>query len=144
MTPRLARGPDLDAVQACVNAAFEPFVARIGRRPAPMDDDYATMIARGGVWVVGEGEAVMACHAADGIMHLDVLAALPSAQGRGLGRLLVAHCERLAQASGLAAVELYTNAAMSGAQHLYAALGYTEVARGVHEGFMRVFYRKVL
>jgi ribosomal protein S18 acetylase RimI-like enzyme len=69
---------------------------------------------------------------------------LPSAQGRGLGRLLVAHCERLALASGLASVELYTNAAMSGAQHLYAALGYTEVARGAHEGFMRVFYRKVL
>jgi ribosomal protein S18 acetylase RimI-like enzyme len=62
----------------------------------------------------------------------------------GLGRLLVAHCERLAHASGLAAVELFTNAAMTGAQHLYSALGYTEVARGVHEGFTRVFYRKVL
>jgi ribosomal protein S18 acetylase RimI-like enzyme len=144
MTPRLACAADLDAVQACVVAAFEPFVARIGRRPAPMDDDYAAMIARGDVWVLCEGEAVMACHAADGIMHLDVLAALPSAQGRGLGRLLVAHCERLAQADGLAAVELYTNAAMAGAQHLYTALGYTEVARGAHEGFTRVFYRKVL
>jgi hypothetical protein len=32
MTPRLARGPDLGAVQACVVAAFEPLVAGIGRR----------------------------------------------------------------------------------------------------------------
>ncbi len=35
MTPRLARGLDLDAVQACVVAAFEPFVAGIGRRKVP-------------------------------------------------------------------------------------------------------------
>ena len=35
MTPRLARGPDLGAVQACVVAAFEPLVAGIGRRKVP-------------------------------------------------------------------------------------------------------------
>ena len=35
MTPRLARGPDLGAVRACVNAAFGPFVAGIGRRKVP-------------------------------------------------------------------------------------------------------------
>ena len=144
MSARPAELADLAAVRACVEAAFSPFIAEIGRRPAPMDADLLAMIAAGEVWITGNGTAMMALRPVEGAMLLDILAVAPAAQGRGLGRLMVAQCEALARAAGLPAVELYTNAAMTGAQRLYAGLGYTEVARGPHEGFARVFYRKAL
>lgn len=144
MSARPAELADLAAVRACVEAAFSPFIAEIGRRPAPMDADLLAMIAAGEVWITGNGTAMMALRPVEGAMLLDILAVAPAAQGQGLGRLMVAQCETLARAAGLPAVELYTNAAMTGAQRLYAGLGYTEVARGPHEGFARVFYRKAL
>lgn len=144
MSARPAELADLASVRACVEAAFSPFIAEIGRRPAPMDADLLAMIAAGEVWITGNGTAMMALRPVEGAMLLDILAVAPAAQGQGLGRLMVAQCETLARAAGLPAVELYTNAAMTGAQRLYAGLGYTEVARGPHEGFARVFYRKAL
>lgn len=144
MSARLAEAADLGAVWTCVEAAFGPFIAEIGRRPAPMDADLTALIAAGEVWVAGEGTAMMACRPIEGAMLLDILAVAPAAQGQGLGRLMVAQCEALAREAGLPAVELYTNAAMTGAQRLYVGLGYTEMARGPHEGFARVFYRKAL
>lgn len=144
MTPRLAKAGDLETVRACVETAFTPFIAGIGRRPAPMEADFPALIARGQVWLTADGMAMMACYGENGAMQLDTLAVWPEAQGRGLGRLMVAHCEALARAAGLPAVELYTNILMTGAQRLYAGLGYSEVARGPHQGFTRVFYRKAL
>lgn len=142
MTPRRAMPADLAQVQAVVAAAFAPYVAVIGRRPAPMDADYATLISAGHVWLMEH--AVMACWPEDGAMLLDVLAVAPEAQGRGLGARLVAHCEAEAHAAGLPAVTLYTNAVMEGALRLYPRLGYTETGRRVDQGFSRVFFRKAL
>ena len=144
MTARRAGASDLAAVRACVGAAFTPFIASIGRPPAPMEADFPALIAAGQVWLAGQGAAVMVCFPEGGAMQLDILAVLPDAQGQGLGRLMVAHCEALARADGLLAVELYTNVLMTGAQRLYTGLGYAEVARGPHQGFTRVFYRKAL
>lgn len=143
MTARRAMPADLAQVQTVVEAAFAPYAPLIGRRPAPMDADYAALIAAGQVWLLDEG-AVMACWPEDGAMLLDVLAVVPEAQGRGLGARLVALCEAEARAAGLPAVTLYTNAAMAGALRLYPRLGYTETGRRVDQGFSRVFFRKAL
>lgn len=144
MTVKLAGPGDLAAARDCVEAAFAPFIAEIGRRPAPMDADIPALIAQGQVWLADEGMAMMACRPETGAMLLDILAVRPEAQGRGLGRRMVAHCETLARAAGLPAVALYTNVRMTGAQRLYTGLGYSEVARGPHQGFTRIFYRKAL
>lgn len=141
---RQAEPADAAAVRACIEAAFAPFVAVIGRRPAPMEADIPALIAAGRVWLDGEGAGVMVCWPEGRAMILDILAVRPEAQGRGLGARLAAGCEALARRQGLEAVELYTNAAMAGAQRLYARLGYAETGRGPHEGFLRVFYRKAL
>jgi ribosomal protein S18 acetylase RimI-like enzyme len=67
-----------------------------------------------------------------------------SAQGRGLGRRLLAHAESAALRDGLTQVRLYTNAAMTENLGWYPQLGYLEVGRGTEDGFDRVYFRKDL
>ena len=152
MTPRIHRvrirpaGPDdLDAVRRIARAAYAPYVPRIGREPAPMVADFATSIAAGELWVAGAPVAgfVVAYPRGDH-WHLENVAVEPSAQGTGLGGALIAHVEAMARAARARAVELYTNAQMTGNRSLYPRLGYAETGRAVEGGFDRVFYRKEL
>lgn len=53
-----------------------------------------------------------------------MLAVAPAAQGRGVGRRLVAECIRRAETAGRARIVLHTTAAMTAAQSLYASLGF--------------------
>ncbi|MGR3715165.1 MAG: GNAT family N-acetyltransferase [Thermohalobaculum sp.] len=152
MTPSIHRvrirpaGPDdLDAVRRIARAAYAPYVPRIGREPAPMVADFATSIAAGELWVAGAPVAgfVVAYPRGDH-WHLENVAVEPSAQGTGLGGALIAHVEAMARAARARAVELYTNAQMTGNRSLYPRLGYAETGRAVEDGFDRVFYRKEL
>jgi hypothetical protein len=43
---RLAGPDDLDVVRRCIDAAFAPYVPRIGKPPAPMLQDYAALIGK--------------------------------------------------------------------------------------------------
>jgi ribosomal protein S18 acetylase RimI-like enzyme len=52
------------------------------------------------------------------------LAVAPAFQGRGLGRRLLAHAERLAASEGFGEVRLYTNKLFAANLQLYAKLGY--------------------
>ena len=61
---RKARPDDLPSVQNIVEEAYSPYIARIGRKPGPMLDDYARRIAAGEVEVV-EGPASL-----DAIRHV--------------------------------------------------------------------------
>src|SRR6266568_5649890 len=53
-TIELATASECAAVSACVHDAYVGYVADIGVRPAPMDADYADLIARGVVYVLRE------------------------------------------------------------------------------------------
>ena len=46
-TIKVATAVDCVAVIECVHAAYVGYVADIGRRPAPMDADYADLISQG-------------------------------------------------------------------------------------------------
>ncbi|MBL8560735.1 MAG: GNAT family N-acetyltransferase [Gemmobacter sp.] len=148
---------DVAAAEAVLRAAFTPFIAVIGQKPAPMRADLAAAQAAGQLWVAGAGEgtgaglgtgaavtALMVCFAQGEELELDILAVAPEAQGQGLGAALEGHAEALARASGLRAVTLYTNAAMTGAQRLYDRLGFQLVERRQQDGFDRLFYRKAI
>ncbi len=143
-------GPgDLDAVRRIARAAYAPYVARIGREPAPMVADFAASIAAGELWVArGVAGAPVAgfvvAYPRSDHWHLENVAVEPSAQGTGLGGALIAHVETMARAAGARAVELYTNAQMTGNLSLYPRLGYAETGRAMEDGFDRVFYRKEL
>ncbi|WP_227428432.1 GNAT family N-acetyltransferase [Roseibaca sp. Y0-43] len=143
---RPAHGGDLGALQALARDAFAPYVAQMGRAPAPMQADLTAPVARGDVRVAcapgGPVLGFVQFGVLGGAMSLDTLAVCPAHGGQGIGRGLVAHVEALAQAQGLRAVTLYTNAAMTRNLRFYPALGYRQTGRRVQDGFDRVFFRK--
>ena len=144
---RRAAPHDVSAAQNLLRAAFTPFIAVIGQKPAPMLADLAAAQAAGQLWLAGEGQtisALMVCFAKDGALELDILAVAPEAQGQGLGAMMVSHAGAVAQAAGLEAITLYTNAAMQGAQRLYERLGFDLVERRHQDGFDRLFYHKAV
>lgn len=144
---RPATAHDVAPVQALIEAAYALYIPRIGARPGPMLEDYAALIAQGRVEVFekqGQVLGVLVLIAqADGLL-LDNVAVSPAAQGRGLGRQLMAHAEARARQLGLEVVRLYTNEAMSENLGLYERLGYRETHRAVQAGFRRVFMEKRL
>lgn len=147
MTPRLARPGEAEAIRNLVRAAYALYVPRIGREPAPMTDDYAARIAAGEAWVVEEHGALLAVLVLEdfpGSLLLDNIAIAPSAQGRGLGRALVAFTEAEARRRGHAKVTLYTHEKMVENLALYPRLGFTETHRAQQAGFARVFFEKAV
>lgn len=144
---RPATAHDVAPVQALIEAAYALYIPRIGARPGPMLEDYAALIAQGRVEVFEEQGQVLGVLVliaqADGLL-LDNVAVSPAAQGRGLGRQLMAHAEARARQLGLEVVRLYTNEAMSENLGLYGRLGYRETHRAVQAGFRRVFMEKRL
>ena len=147
MKIRRAESTDVVAVTALVARAYARYVSRIGRSPAPVDAEYEALVEAGDVWVADAGGrlgGVVVFRAAEGVLELENVAVDPPLQGRGLGRALIAFAEAHASELGLAAVELYTNEAMTENLELYARLGYVETERRVEDGFRRVFFRKPL
>ena len=143
--PTPANLDDVPAIERVVDAAYTPYIARIGKRPGPMLDDYRARVAAGAVWVVRitEGLAGLAVllPAADHLL-LDNIAVSPAHQGQGIGRRLMAFAEDEARRRGLAEVRLYTHALMHENLRLYARLGYEETGRARQAGYDRVFLRK--
>lgn len=143
---RQASQADSETVQAIAEAAYGPYIPLIGKRPAPLQSDYAAQIAEGIVYVhlSGEGsvDGFVVTYPRDDHMMLENVAVDPAAQGSGAGSALLTFCEDEARRRGLAAVELYTNAKMTGNLGYYARRGYSETRRGIEEGFDRVQFRK--
>jgi ribosomal protein S18 acetylase RimI-like enzyme len=144
-TLRLATPADAEPVVALMGEAYAPFAAAIGRRPAPMDDDYAARIAAGAVHVAMIGGRLVgaAVLLTEGdALWLETVAVAPAWQGRGIGRRLIDFAETEAARRGLPRVRLYTNAAMTANRALYPRLGYRETGRAMQAGFDRVFFEK--
>ncbi len=142
---RPATAADLAAIRALVEAAYAPHVAAIGRRPAPMDADYAAHIAAGEAFVLEDGGVlaglvVWRAEAEHGFV--DNVAVDPARQGRGIGRRLLDFVEAEAKRLGLPELRLYTHARMTENLTLYPRLGWEETERRAEAGFDRVFFRK--
>lgn len=145
---RLAVPRDEPAIRACAERAYARYVPAMKRRPAPMDADYAAQIAAGIVHVStgadGALEGFIVFYPRGHAVHLENVAVLPEAAGRGVGKALMAFCEAEARRAGLTAVELYTHVRMVENLSMYPHLGYAEIGRGREDGFDRVFFRKEL
>lgn len=138
---------DLAAIQEIVRAAYAHYVARIGREPGPMLDDYAALIGDSRVHVVERTSVVqgfLVLIPQDEAMLLDNIAVAPEAQGQGVGRLLMEFAERAAIAAGYSAISLYTNEMMVENIALYARIGYAETHRIEEKGLKRVHMSKSL
>jgi len=145
--PEIAGVSDLPEIEAIVEAAYRPYVSRMGLLPGPMCDDYAAHVAAGRLQVLRDGRGVAgllvlipeATH-----MLLDNVAIAPRAQGRGYGRLLLDCAEAQARRQGFGVIRLYTHVTMVENIAIYGKRGYTETHRAEVNGLRRVYMEKTL
>ncbi len=124
---RPAHPGDADAIRGLVLRAYAKWVPVVGREPRPMTADYDRAVlehdfdlafAAGALAGLAETE-LRADH-----LWIENLAVAPEAQGRGLGRLLLARAETRALSAGRGEIRLLTNSAMLANIALYEHLGY--------------------
>lgn len=142
---RVAVAADVPAVKAVTDAAYRPYIERIGVVPVPMRADHAANVAAGRVFVTGDpvvGLVVLEEH--EDHLFLDSIAVHPEAHGQGVGRRLLRFVDARARALGLPEVRLYTNAMMWENQKIYPKYGYDVVERRVTGPYDRIHYRKRL
>lgn len=144
---RLATESEVPCIERIVHEAYECYIPRIGRAPGPMTDNYYAHVAQGNVWVLTISDKIVGVLVlvpkADHML-LDNVAVSPERQGLGLGRQLIEFAEAVAKQSGYMEIWLYTNTAMHENLAMYVTLGYQEFARGLQDGFHRVFMKKAL
>jgi N-acetylglutamate synthase-like GNAT family acetyltransferase len=144
---RLARAADVAAVTAIVKDAYSVYLARNGKTPGPMRDDYAVLIADKRVHVLEDDDEIVGLLVLipeQRAMLLDNVAVAPRAQGRGFGVRLIAFAEARARAAGLGVIRLYTQDIMTENLALYSRLGFIETHRGEEIGLQRVYMSKTL
>lgn len=145
ITIRPAAEGDAQTLRQIAAAAYQHYVPRIGRAPAPMTADYLAAVRGGQAWVAAEDGDVagfIILITQPGYLLLENLAVLPAAQGRGIGAKLLALAEERARSLSLPEIRLYTNEAMTENLAYYLRHGYTETHRAQQDGFHRVFFRK--
>jgi ribosomal protein S18 acetylase RimI-like enzyme len=142
---RPAGAADVPVVTDVIDAAFSPYIERIGRVPQPMEEDHAANVAAGKVFVTGDPvTGLVVVEAFEDHLFLDIIAVHPTAHGGGVGRRLLRFVQAHARALGLPEIRLYTNALMWENQEIYPRYGYERMeyrGDGPHD---RVHYRKRL
>lgn len=146
-TLRRADVADVEAITALVHEAYSPYIARIGKPPAPMLDDYLQVVAEAEVYVALDGARVvgvlvMSREASE--MLLVNVAVLAACKGQGIGKQLMHFCEQQSRLAGCSAIRLYTHERMTENIEIYRKRGYVETHRAREQGFARVFMRKAL
>lgn len=144
---RIARIEEADTVADLVERAYAPWMPAIGRRPAPMDDDYAHHIAANEVYVLEQNGAIAAIAVLiEEVDHLllDNVAVDPAWQHAGLGRQMIGFAEEETRRRDLRELRLFTNARMGRNIALYQRLGFRETHRAQIGGHYRVFMTKTV
>ncbi len=144
---RHASAADESGVRACVDAAYGPYVKRIGKPPAPMLDDYAALIKSDVVHVAtsdGRLVGLIVMWPQEGHLYIDNIAVLPEAQGIGVGGALLGFADQEAQRVGLSEIRLYTHAKMTENIQYYPRKGFRETHRATDAGYQRVYFSRSL
>lgn len=147
--PSLVRATeaDVDAITRLVQAAYARWVPLIGRKPMPMEADYAAAIRMHRIDLMLDGlvlAGLIETTRRDNDLLVVNVAVDPAYQGRGLGKRLLAHAESLTRAAGLGLMRLYTNSRFTENIRLYAALGYRVEREEAVNGGIRVHMVKKL
>ena len=132
MNVRAARHDDIPAVEDCAEAAYQVYVAAIGRKPAPMVADFAASHSAGHLFVAEDDDGIggfIVFYPRGDHVHLENIAVAPGRQGQGVGSKLIAYAEHSTLTAGYDRIELYTNEKMTGNLTWYPRLGYRETGR---------------
>jgi GNAT superfamily N-acetyltransferase len=124
---RRAAPPDAPAVLALTRDAYAKWVPLIGREPKPMGADYDRAVREHLVdllYAEFDLAGLIEMIPAQDHLLIENVAIAPAFQGRGLGRVLLAHAEDVARMLGLAEVRLYTNQMFVENIALYQSVGY--------------------
>lgn len=145
-----AKPKDVPSIQVIVDAAYSKYIKRIGKPPAPMTVDYHDALKTRDIFVLRDaddkivGSIAMYLDPASSSMKIENLVVDPTAQGRGYARRLMDCAEDIARLHGCAALTLHTNVKMYENFGIYLTMGFSETARGIEDGYERVYYRKNL
>lgn len=130
-----------------VNNAYEVYVPLMDRTPAPMLDDYKTLIAENKVTVVldsGQIVGVLVAWIDEEAVYVDNIAIDPASQGTGIGCALLDVAADVAKTGGLGRVWLYTNALMQNNIGYYERRGFVITGRRLDKGYDRIFFERML
>lgn len=142
---RQATAADLPAVQRVIAAAYDKYLSRMDRPPAPLLRDYRGAIDSGAVWVTGTPiVGLISLAQEDDVLLIENVAVDPVQQGTGLGRRLMEFAEHRARQLGIRRLALYTNEVMRENQAIYAHLGYRITDRRTEAGYRRLYFAKTL
>lgn len=126
---RRARVDDAEGMTALMEAAYAPYVARLGSS-LPVGGDYATEIAQHPVRVAddrGQIVGALVLYPRRDHMLLANVAVHPDHQGQGIGRALLDWAESTARAEGYREMRLFTHQGMPENVALYERLGWVEL-----------------
>ncbi|MDC0948400.1 GNAT family N-acetyltransferase [Gammaproteobacteria bacterium] len=145
-TIRKANLSDADPIQKCVEAAYRPYIAQIGKPPGPMLDNYSEVIEHNVVFVAELDKVigVLVLVQTQTNILLDNVAVHPTQQGIGLGRRFMELAESEASERGFEKLDLYSHECMKNNIEFYQVLGYRETERKEVRGYNRVYMQKIL
>ena len=144
---RRATIADASAVRDLTRAAYAKWVPVIGREPKPMTADYHAAVINHLVDLLDvDGELAALIETIPEADHLLVenVAVSPSYQGRGYGRTLMDHAEKLAASLGFNETRLYTNKLFAENVQFYRKLGYRTDREEAFKGGVVVHMSKLL
>lgn len=152
---------DIPVIQAITHSAYEKYIPRIGKPPAPMNADWPTLLKTHQVSVLVSrssqestpvepedgkvvGAIVLGLEQGSDSIKVNNLVIDQAFQGKGYGKVLMKFAEDEARERGRRALTLFTNVLMWENLQLYPKMGFVEVDRREEDGYDRVYYRKEL
>lgn len=142
---RQATEADLPSIRSVIAAAYDKYLCRMDKPPAPLLRDYSPAIETGAIWVTGSPVVgLISLTQVDDVILIENVAVLPDHQGRGLGHLLIDFAEQLARRRQVRRLALYTNEVMTENQSIYAHLGYQVTSQRTESGYRRIYMQKDL
>ena len=145
MQIRPATIPDLAAIVACADLAFESFAGSSADSDDHLPGDLTALVLDGSIHLIcdgGESLGYISLWPIADHLFVDTIAVLPKHQGHGLGGRLLSFAEGEAARLGLRSIRLFTKEKMSDNLAFYQRHGYRETDRCGQDGYPRVFYRK--
>ena len=124
---RRAALSDVGSIRNLARSSYAKWVPLIGREPLPMGADYTRAVREHMIdllFIGSELAGLIEMVNKGNHLLIENVAVAPPVQGKGHGRYLLAHAERVAASLGLVELKLYTNKLFERNIKFYSQVGY--------------------